>query len=419
MSILDAMLGFDDFDGLQQFNLRGGNKSESKVVNDFGDLLLNFSTRKEICDPELAEKFIDAGVAYNKQNSFGFTPLHFAAGSGCKKVLDLLIQQKNINIDSVCTKGLTPFLFSLEMGTHEFMTLLANGANVHHKDNFGESAMHYVTRKSNPDNWMFEQLLIRGADPSDANNAGQTPIHFAAYYGHNQILTTILGYKGVNINYTDDNGQTPLLLSLINKKSITANELIKHGADPSIKDANGNTALLYASRYDSNISKIILDHEQKSDINAHDEDGMTALIHTIQRNDVWLAHDLMDAGANITHKSNSGSTAYMEALQNCNNSIIKELFNHGLSLRDTGFINVIIDETKANFTIFAPENCNNLIFNTISKIIQKSSEDYSINIQGAYFDSEGHVVETLDLYSNNDCNLNGVVSASEDVYLAA
>ena len=60
---------------------------------------------------------------------------------------------------------------------------------------------------------MVQLLLNGGADPNGASTGnGRTPLHFAAYRGHKDVVQILLD-KGADPSRTDNSGCTPLSLA--------------------------------------------------------------------------------------------------------------------------------------------------------------------------------------------------------------
>ena len=61
---------------------------------------------------------------------------------------------------------------------------------------------------------------------------GWTPLHFAVYYGHKEIVELLIA-KGAEVNAKDKNGWTPLHLAVDGGHTETADLLRKHGGKTS------------------------------------------------------------------------------------------------------------------------------------------------------------------------------------------
>ena len=85
--------------------------------------------------------------------------------------------------------------------------------------------------------------------------------------------------------------------------------LIEKGADIDAKDNDGVTALMYVSRAgDLEIAKYLL--ENGADINAKDSKwGYTALIYAAEYVNLEIVQFLIESGADVNIKNNDGKTA--------------------------------------------------------------------------------------------------------------
>lgn len=91
-------------------------------------------------------------------------------------------------------------------------------------------------------------LLKHGADVN-AKFDSRTALHEAAWSGEYQVLKELLKVPGIDINATDDNGDTPLHRSIWSDNRYICEELINAGANVSIRNRDGQTAAESAKRY--------------------------------------------------------------------------------------------------------------------------------------------------------------------------
>ena len=70
-----------------------------------------------------------------------------------------------------------------------------------------------------------KQHLAAGTDVNAKNTSGQTPLHYATFYGHKEIAELLIA-KGADVNAKNDNGRTPL--DLAKRHPETAKFLRKH-----------------------------------------------------------------------------------------------------------------------------------------------------------------------------------------------
>ncbi|MBC7918908.1 MAG: ankyrin repeat domain-containing protein [Rhodoferax sp.] len=85
-------------------------------------------------------------------------------------------------------------------------------------------------------------LVSRGAA---INKSGWTPLHYAATGGNADIVAMLLKHNA-GIDAVAPNGATPLMMGAMFGSTDVVKQLLDAGADPSLKNAGGQTALDYA-----------------------------------------------------------------------------------------------------------------------------------------------------------------------------
>lgn len=228
----------------------------------------------------------------------GTTPLHYAVrNQDLKEVRRLLAE--NIPADAQNRYGVTPLVLAVETGDLEIVNaLIAAGANVNHALPEGETVLMTAARTGNVavlqellrrdarlemrDGFYGETALIWAAasDHADAvrtlldaradinarsakasfarPNAGLTrlakgewtPLMYAAREGALNSGRVLLE-KGAEVNATDPDGATALVLAIINYHYDFAAMLLDYKADPNLADTTGMAALFAAVDMDS------------------------------------------------------------------------------------------------------------------------------------------------------------------------
>ena len=150
---------------------------------------------------------LKAGADPNIADNKGAICIHHAVGKGCSKnVLDQIINH----------------------GTD---------VNVLNKNN--TTALMLACKKGNKD--VINVLLNAGADPNIANIHGGTCLHYAAQNNCcTEIFQAIISH-GVDVNVTDKNNVTALMLACKKGNNDAINALLNAGADPIIDSGDDDT----------------------------------------------------------------------------------------------------------------------------------------------------------------------------------
>lgn len=121
------------------------------------------------------------------------------------------------------------------------------------------------------------------------NEDGYSPLILACYRGNNEVAKLLIDNK-CNINGTSKMG-TPLMAAIFKNNTEIAKYLIKNNADLSVEDANGTSALIYATNA-QNYEIVSLLTNAGADYNKKDKRGKSALDYAILLNDDKLIETL-------------------------------------------------------------------------------------------------------------------------------
>lgn len=130
---------------------------------------------------------------------------------------------------------------------------------------------------------------------------------------------------GNDVNSADQNGITPLMLSMQSTKKIgLAQFLVKSGANVNQPDHYGNTALLIAVFY-NNADAVRLLLANQGRVNQVNYDGLSALMVAAHMGNGPMVSLLLDSGADARFKDSSGRSALEHASEQGYDGVCKIL----------------------------------------------------------------------------------------------
>ena len=155
---------------------------------------------------------LDAGVDVNEESSKGLTPLHYAASAGHNDIVELLIE-RGANVNATDSgKGATPLDYAHWRDHEEVIeTLNAHNAQREHEKGgkgIGQSSLiHDAALDGDIDE--VQRQLDAGVDPNLKSSKGATPLFYAVYGGHLEIVELLIT-RGADVNAVYLNGNSVL-----------------------------------------------------------------------------------------------------------------------------------------------------------------------------------------------------------------
>ncbi|KHD88127.1 MAG: hypothetical protein OM95_11355 [Bdellovibrio sp. ArHS] len=119
--------------------------------------------------------------------------------------------------------------------------------------------------------------------------------------------------KRVNLEVTDSQRRTPLLIATENNDVEIAWLLISAGADVNAQDAKHETPLLRAGS-DGRLQLLRMMLKAKPDFKVLDRHGATPLIPAAEKGHVEVVRELVQTKIDLDHRNQLGWTALMEAV---------------------------------------------------------------------------------------------------------
>lgn len=199
--------------------------------------------------PRDIEAALSNGASVNAQGKYGYTPLILAARYNESDVVHLLLARgADPNLRN--NRNETALFLCDDKATAQY--LLEAGADPNMADTQGRTPVLKILQRCllEEDMEMLEVLIRHGADVNVPDTQGRTPLMWAAVnYGEAYIFTKLLLNAGADVNARDQDALTPLMFAVIQEHDDNVDEgalielLLEHGADPSLRNKKGSTAL--------------------------------------------------------------------------------------------------------------------------------------------------------------------------------
>lgn len=233
-------------------------------------------------DTASMDSLLAKGFDINTMNENGENAVNVAIASGNFNVLKYLID-KGANLNSTSDTGIPPLSQAIIEYNKQAIDILLNSKKVDMYYVWGEmwtgSPLYIACSKANV--YALEKMVEHGADLNyDFSEYNALPLmHYALNYRefikneeYRELIAFLILNK-VNINAKNNQGQTPLMVALKNGDIDAFNALTAGGADVTIKDNNGKTALFYAESLKG--SSMLPDNEYEKIINLLSQDNRT------------------------------------------------------------------------------------------------------------------------------------------------
>lgn len=123
-------------------------------------------------------------------------------------------------------------------------TYVTEDGNIQARNNEGYTPFILAAYYGN--NQVLETLVDKGADPCAVDDKGSNALMGVAFRGHVETALWLLKNTPCDVNHQNYAGQTALMMSALFGNEQTIKVLLENGADPKIKDFQGNTALSLA-----------------------------------------------------------------------------------------------------------------------------------------------------------------------------
>jgi len=238
-------------------------------------------------------------VEVNSNDTLASTPLSLAVINGHEAIVQLLLQQEGVEVNAEDGDGRTPLPWAAIRGHEAVVRLLLQheGVDVNAKVDEGLTPLSLAAEQGHE---AVVRLLLQheGVDVNAKDNVGRTPLLLAAKWGCEAVVWLLLQHEGVDVNATDDEGQRPLLSAAKLGCEDSVRLLLQHeGVDVNAKDNVGRTPLLLAAKKGYEAVVRLLLQQEDVEVNAKDDEGQTPLLWAANKGNEAVVRLLVERGA--------------------------------------------------------------------------------------------------------------------------
>ena len=241
---------------------------------------------KEIVELLLGNKQLDI----NKARESGATPFYIACQEGHKEIVELLLGNKKLEPNKAKLSGTTPFYIACQEGHKEIVELLLDKVDISMPNKNGTTPFYIACEYGHK---VIVELLLDKVDINKARESGATPFYIACQEGHKEIVELLLGNEKLDIDKARKSGATAFYIACQKGHTEIARMLIKKGININAVGITGHTPL------------------------------QVACLTTANNNNEELFELLLKNGASLDHKNDASQTALEIAKEKKNTAAIK------------------------------------------------------------------------------------------------
>lgn len=274
----------------------------------------------------------------------GVVLLMIAAANGNIQILNLMLANRNLDINKKDRHGVNAFWIAAFYSKIEFMDCLRQaGADMYATNQNGSNALHIAVKRNNVD--VVRYLMEQGYKLDMPKLNGVTPLGIAAFKGFINLLAE-LHRGGADPNYLHSNGITPLYLAIKANQYDSVDYLLQQGVPifnnhPRHRDNSPifmalkqkNISMLRALCQQGPVDNlnfmlnskgqnpiVSAAHNQNWDavdylssrgvlVDVEDQDGLTLLMKVLTYNQFDTAAKLLSRGSDVDAFNREGQTA--------------------------------------------------------------------------------------------------------------
>ena len=147
--------------------------------------------------------------------------IHYAIIYNQNEIITLLLSY-NCNIDYIDSDGKTILYYPIKYGYNNILKNIINnsknivGIHINNiKDSNNNNPLHYASQFNNTE--AIEILLNNYTDINTINNQGNTPLHLSVINNNIKNINLLLKNKNIDVNLLNNKGQSVLHIAVINR----------------------------------------------------------------------------------------------------------------------------------------------------------------------------------------------------------
>ena len=308
--------------------------SNTNIRDNYGDTSLHAAVYRN-CTKKIIRAIITHGAEVNATNKLNSTALMLASEKGNIDAMKVLLKA-----------GASPAITDVRGGTwlhsalcghcstEALQTIIDLGAEVNATNEQNCTALMLAAEKGNIDD--MNVLLKAGANRAIKDADGYTWLHYAVSGDCNKDVLQAVIDLGVEINATNKQNCTALMLASKKGKIDAINVLLKAGANRDIKDADGDTWLHYAVHGDCSKDVLQAVIGLDAEVNATNKQNCTALMLASKKGNTDAMNVLLKAGANSAVTDAYGNSWLQYAIcGNCSTDALQTIIDLGAEVNAT------------------------------------------------------------------------------------
>jgi ankyrin repeat protein len=183
--------------------------------------------------------------ADSKDVIYSQTPLSWAAAQGHEAVVKVLVEREDVEVDSKDSEGRTPLSWAAERG-HEAVVkvLVERDVEVDSKDYFDQTPLSLAAARGHEA--VVKVLVERDVDADSKDDDSRTPLSWAAELGHEAVVKVLVKREDVEADSKDIKGRTPLSWAAELGHEGVVKVLVERDVKVDSKDNFGQTPLSWA-----------------------------------------------------------------------------------------------------------------------------------------------------------------------------